>query len=950
MLNRGNNEHRLEPRMTLNLVSFALLCLIVLASPGALAQGSKTGTGAGTGTGAASTVNVQDVNNVRLGDIRNNYFKRYPFAKFSNDADQVNNGESQTGGSLQISDPAYKQVKVKCDFFSDKGSLGKKHLHYEQNQEQVSGQTASQRDTAVSKGWVSTKGLPISDTMFQVIDRENRQRLLELFFDPERWMWKETAMEHMKAASSANSSGAAAETSFRTSFAVVTDTLINVANERSAVPTSGRGGGNESFAQAVYVVQQMYRTVFVPMALLLLLPGAILTQTKGLISRTFFGGDEDSINPFTGIMRALIAIFLIPSTQLIVSYAIDVGNALAWEVRDPAKQWIQESTLMQWASEQTFNPPVGNVNNAILPPGQGRNASEGGGQQQQEQQGQGDNFSDQAVTSGLAGGGRRPDYRELRQNGAPAPPGPESILMGGSGGGASGGGGGSVSVGVGSGGVSVGVSGGGGGGFNTGNPVFDAILNFLFGQQTPQQTGEDAVPAEGKAAGQLETQVTKEDQLWLSSTMQVGFNTAAHFMGDALTILAGYQVVFMCYLFLLGPIAAAFYAWPSGVGSLFKKVFSNWVDAVVVLALWRFWWCVILAVMTQRIVYLHPNPGSPSEMMVFNCFMALLLYIPFQPFNFHPGPIVANVLEKAGTGGAGGGGGGAAVPGGGAATPAAQAPGATPSATPGQAPGMPAQTGQPQGAPGGGGDQGGGPERGEGSDGSRESGSGQGGGSEGGTGGGGESGEGGPPRARRVGEAPPPPVVAPPPAAGPAAAAPPSSGGAPPDAGGVATPAQNAAVAAVRSEAPGANVEAIPRGVAPTVALAPRGGPRVLVNTGNAAMARTGIQSLRSAAPSPSYLRGAGAGLPPRAGTPGQGAGAPPRPAPATGSGAPGAEPPATTNVHMHINITGSGAPQQPPDTGSGGQGGPPPSGPPAPGSRPPDSPPPPMSNPPSNS
>lgn len=921
MLNRGNNKHRLELGMTLNLVSFALLCLIVLTSPGALAQGSKTG----TDTGAASTVNVQDVNNVRLGDIRNNYFKRYPFAKFSNDADQVNNGESQTGGSLQISDPAYKQVKVKCDFFSDKGSLGKKHLHYEQNQQQVSGQTASQRDTAVSKGWVSCKGLPISDTMFQIIDRENRQRLLELFFDPERWMWKETAIEHMKSASAANSSGAAAETSFRTSFAVVTDTLINVANERSAVPTSGRGGGgNESFAQAVYVVQQMYRTVFVPMAILLLLPGAILTQTKGLISRTFFGGDEDSINPFTGIMRSLIAIFLIPSTQLIVSYAIDVGNALAWEVRDPAKQWIQESTLMQWASEQTFNPPVGNVNNAILPPGQGRNASEG----KQQQQEQGDNFSDQAVMSGLQGGGRRPDYRGLREKGSPLPPGPESILTGGSGGGGEGGG------------VSVSVSGGAGGGFKTGNPVFDAVLNFLFGQPNQPQTGQDVVPAEGKAAGQLENQVTKEDQLWLSSTMQVGFNTAAHFMGDALTILAGYQVVFMCYLFLLGPIAAAFYAWPSGVGSLFKKVFSNWVDAVVVLALWRFWWCVILAVMTQRIVYLHPNPGSPSEMMVFNCFMALLLYIPFQPFNFHPGPIVSNVLEKAGTGGAGGGGG--AVPGGatasGAQAPGAQAPGAPTSH--GRAPGMPAQAGQQQGAPaGGGGDQGGGSERGEGSEGSREGASGQGGDSKGA----GELGEGGPPQARRVGEAPPPPVVAPPPPGSPAAA-PPASGSAPPDAGGVATPAQNAAAAAVRAEAPGANIEAIPRGVPPTVALAPRGGPRILVNTGNPSMACAGIQSLRSAAPSPSYLRGAGAGLPPRVGAPGQGTGAPPRPAPAAGRGAVGFEPPATTNVHMHINITGSGAPQQPPDTGSGGQGGPPPSG-----SRPPDSPPPP-SNPPSNS
>src|SRR5262249_28061141 len=154
------------------------------------------------------------------------------------------------------------------------------------------------------------------------------------------------------------------------------------------------------------------------------------------------------------------------------------------------------------------------------------------------------------------------------------------------------------------------------------------IGNFLWGLifppppplPNPNQVLE--VIGGGKAAAQLENDTTMEDQKWLSTTMQVGFNSAAMVMGDALTILAGYQLVFMCYLFLMGPIAAAFYAWPSGIGTLFKKVFNNWLDAVVVLALWRFWWCAILAVMTQRINYLHPRPGDPQEMMVYNCFMA----------------------------------------------------------------------------------------------------------------------------------------------------------------------------------------------------------------------------------------------------------------------------------------------------------------------------------------
>src|SRR5215813_5810149 len=155
----------------------AVAVFVILAPCAALAVGQ---TGKGSTASTASGADVQDTNNVRMGDIRRNYFKRYPFAKFSDEADQVQNGESASGGSLNVSDPAYKSVTVKCDYFSDKGSLGKKHEHYKQDQQQVSGNVASQRDTAITKGWVSCKGLPVSDTMFQVIDRENKQRLLEL--------------------------------------------------------------------------------------------------------------------------------------------------------------------------------------------------------------------------------------------------------------------------------------------------------------------------------------------------------------------------------------------------------------------------------------------------------------------------------------------------------------------------------------------------------------------------------------------------------------------------------------------------------------------------------------------------------------------------------------------------------------------------------------------------
>src|SRR5262249_44930591 len=277
------------------------------------------------------------------------------------------------------------------------------------------------------------------------------------------------------------------------------------------------------------------------------------------------------------------------------------------------------------------------------------------------------NAAQDAVSNGLSStSNTRTDYRQQRQEGAPAS-GPESILQGGSG-------------------APLGVSTGPFVNPAAGNSFVSALgnfFNFLFGQPgLPQGSEPNDVGGEGKAAGQLEDKTIQEDQLWLSGAMQAGFNTSSYFMGYGLTVLGAYQIVFMCYLFLLGPLAACFFAWPSGIGSLFKQVFSNWLDAVVVLALWRFWWCVILAVMTQRLVYVHPNAGSPSEMMVFNCFLALLLYVPFQPFSFHPGPIVSKVLEKAASGGGGGGGG---APGAGAPAPGAQAGNAAPGAH--QAPG-----------------------------------------------------------------------------------------------------------------------------------------------------------------------------------------------------------------------------------------------------------------------
>ncbi len=418
--------------------------------------------------------------------------------------------------------------------------------------------------SALNEGMIKTYGLPMSDTVYQTIDRNNKQRLLELMFDPEKWMWKEQATGHMQLASAANSLGGAAEASFKTSTQEMTRALINIANEDAALGGSGT-------ARAIGMIQQLYKSVFTPIALLLLLPGAVITQFKGPLMSAIMGQDEDASSPFEGILRSIIAIFLIPATQLIISYSIDIGNALSYAVSDPGRQWVQLNTVYNWAQQQTFHPSPQRQNNTI-------------------------------------------------QNEA----------------------------------------------------------------------------VQGKSEDQAQEESIQENQGFLSGIVQLGYNSYNALGSTALVTLSTFQMVMLCYLFLVGPIVAAFFAWPTGVGNLFRKVFSNWLEAVVVVSLWRFYWCVILAVMTQRIVYVQPDASSEWEMMVFSCFMSLLLFVPFNPFTFQPGAVGAEMLDKAAkaggadapinAGGGGGGGGGGHGSAGGSDSSSSSSSSGSGSATPAPSP------------------------------------------------------------------------------------------------------------------------------------------------------------------------------------------------------------------------------------------------------------------------
>lgn len=278
---------------------------------------------------------------------------------------------------------------------------------------------------------------------------------------------------------------------------------VNVANEAAG---GGIGHSDQPFRslpQAIGMVQHMFRHCYLPIALLLLLPGAVILHMKNMCSQ-FANPDEDvQGGPWSHILRAMIALFLIPSTQLIMSYAIDVGNSMTFSVA----QQFSATELVTWAD----------------------------------------------------------------------------------------------------------------------------------GMQAARE-------AKGTPVERLDPQPFKE-QMWQMAAGIINMS-----LGYGLVILAAFQLALSCYLLLMGPIAASFYSWPGSVGKLFKPIFINWVNGVVVLSLWRFWWVLISFVMVTRIHWLQEIgeyvPNTEWEALMLGCFLVMMMYVPFAPFDVRPGDMVDKILEK----------------------------------------------------------------------------------------------------------------------------------------------------------------------------------------------------------------------------------------------------------------------------------------------------------------
>ncbi|MBK7839273.1 MAG: hypothetical protein IPJ49_16695 [Candidatus Obscuribacter sp.] len=409
---------------------------------------------------------------------------------------------------------------------------------------------------------------------------------IEMAFDPERLNWNLSANASLGASSASNSAANAGEQTLNVALDRIMDAdaggaFINVANEASG--TGGNVGALfRSVPDAVGMVMIMYKHVFVPMAILFLLPGAVISQVKGMVGRGLSNtvSVPEAQHPFDGILRSMVAVFLIPATQVIMSWSIDVGNSLAYSMRD----WVDIPMILNWCSELSYDPKPNNYDNAIRMPQPQANYGGGGG----------------GNTGGSTGGGG---------------------IMG----------------------------------------IINAILSAIFG-------GDYAV-GEGAAVNMRETATHLERQGYMMVMLQMAFNFMLYVAAVFLVIMSAFQITIMCYLFLLGPLSAAFYAWPqvnSGKVALFRGIFGNWLEAVIKVSLWRFYWMVVLAVVTQRLIYTGGGSGDLQwEVAMFASFLGIMLYVPQQPFDFTPQgsfakaeQVYSQAMQAAQAQGGGGGGGG----------------------------------------------------------------------------------------------------------------------------------------------------------------------------------------------------------------------------------------------------------------------------------------------------
>jgi hypothetical protein len=404
------------------------------------------------------------------------------------------------------------------------------------------------RDEAIQENLFQTFGYPVSDTQFQIIERYNHNRFLEQLYDPEKAMWMSTSMAGVMANSAGNSAANMGVNQCVNAIDYVRQPLANFT------------------AEAGNIWQRIRYELFIPMAVLLLLPGAVLAQVRSIVAQG--SGVLGDVSPFEGILRSIIAIFLIPGSFLVINYGIDVSNSLTFTIADEYHRMfgsdMYEDAKCAIRRAMPINDPNSN-RNAIEPPIEA--------------------------------------------------------------------------------------------------PIVEHDV------WSPYESWDIATRLYDPCIPVDESRLPDED---VNASMMINrllFNTTLSSLGLTWNIYCAFQMVFLYYLWCMGPIASALWVWPI---ARLRNAFGSWVEGVVILCFWALFW-------NTSIFLLAAFKGIGDTGTVYT---AALVFLSIQSvkYAFDFVGLVGSAAEgagqmakeamgqiapKSGGAGGGGGGGGGGAPGGG---------------------------------------------------------------------------------------------------------------------------------------------------------------------------------------------------------------------------------------------------------------------------------------------
>lgn len=110
----------------------------------------------------------------------------------------------------------------------------------------------------------------------------------------------------------------------------VADNLAGMEREQAGTAISFVLGFLKNFTAGGNQYVALHDKLFIPIAVLLLVPGAVLAQLRAIVAQGFSVLGE--VSPWDGILRSIIATFLIMSSGLVLNYGIDVVNSLVQTV------------------------------------------------------------------------------------------------------------------------------------------------------------------------------------------------------------------------------------------------------------------------------------------------------------------------------------------------------------------------------------------------------------------------------------------------------------------------------------------------------------------------------------------------------------------------------------------------------------------------------------------